>query len=95
MKKLINKVLNWFLARGVDRVLHSYFGYVIVDVTLAILKLLIIDNYINSSIAFGVLTICAFGKDIYDKRKGSGLFDIKDVLATYSGGMLKLIINLI
>lgn len=92
---MINNLLNLIGSIPTDKILHSYFGYVILDIALKVISQFTAVKPQIILLSFVVLTVLIFGKELYDKLQPDNFFDWKDVIAGYAGAVIKLILYLI
>ena len=83
---MINKILNLIESIPKDKLLHSYFGYVIADI------IFLITNSFDWSVV--IVGFVAVLKELYDKFVKKSNIDALDIIATLGGSILKLILVL-
>lgn len=92
---MINDLLTMITNIPKDKILHSYFGYVILDIAIKSLSYFPINKLQIIIIALTILSILIFAKEFYDKSQPNNFFDWKDVIAGYGGALIKLILYII
>lgn len=92
---MISKICNKIGEIAKDKILHSYFGYIIFDICISLFSYITKQKLEIVILSFIVLTLFVFTKEVYDKFQPGNKFDWKDIFAGYVGAIIKLLIYII
>lgn len=89
---MISKLCSYIASFPKDKILHFLLCYIMFDYLLVFSSRLISNIELATLVAFGIMNIIIYGKELYDSTKPNNKFDWHDVIAGYLGIELKFII---